>query len=154
MFQPDPAAFLRGVIRHAKPEGIVAFHEPDWWSARSFPACSTYDRCVDWLRELVVKSGARERMGAELTQTFVEAGLPDPKMEIGELIGGGEAATEPAELVADLTISVIGELERHGIATAEEVGASDLYKRILSEAHERRSTLVCRSEIVAFSNKP
>jgi ubiquinone/menaquinone biosynthesis C-methylase UbiE len=153
MFQSDPASFLRDVVRHTKPGGIVAFHEPDWWSARSYPACPVYDRCVDLLRELVRRSGARERMGVELTETFVDAGLPAPKMEIGELIGGSEAATEPAELVADLVISVIGELERYGIASAKEVGAADLYERVLREAGENRSTLVCRSEIVAYANK-
>src|SRR5687768_6656638 len=34
MFQADSVALLHGVARHAKPGGIVAFHEPDWAGCR------------------------------------------------------------------------------------------------------------------------
>jgi ubiquinone/menaquinone biosynthesis C-methylase UbiE len=38
-FQADPAAFLRRLTRHLGPEGLVVFHELDWWTtgARSTP---------------------------------------------------------------------------------------------------------------------
>ena len=153
MFQPDPVVMLRGVARHAKPGGIVAFHEPDWAGARSHPECPIFDQACQWIAELVRKSNARDRMGAELTAAFVEAGLPAPAMEIGELIGGGDQAVEPLQLVAELTISLASELERYGVATADEIGAVDLYDRMLAEAIEKKATIVCRSEIVGWARK-
>ena len=153
MFQPDPVALLRGVALHARSGGLVAFHEPDWAAARSYPKCNLYDRACDWIVELVKATNARERMGAELTQAFVEAGLPAPAMEVGELIGGGEQATEPVSLVSEIIVNVLPELERHGIASESEVGPDDLYDRILAEASEKNATIVGRSEIVGWARK-
>lgn len=153
MFQPDPVALLRGVARHARSGGLVAFHEPDWAAARSFPRCELYDRACDWIVELVKATGARERMGAELTQAFVEAGLPAPAMEVGELIGGGEQAVEPVSLVSEIIVNVMPELEKHGIVTRSEVAPDDLYERILAEASAKNATIVGRSEIVGWARK-
>jgi SAM-dependent methyltransferase len=153
MFQPDPVALLRGVARHARSGGLVAFHEPDWAAARSYPKCDLYDRACDWIVELVQKTNARERMGAELTGTFAQAGLPAPAMEVGELIGGGEQATEPIALVSEIIVNVMPELERHGVVSRSEVGPEDLYDRILAEASEKNATIVGRSEIVGWARK-
>ena len=151
MFQPDPTAFLRGVARHARPGGMVAFHEPDWAGARSHPKCPIYDQACQWIADLVRRSNGRDRMGTELTTAFVEAGLPSPVMEVGELIGGGNQAVEPVQLVAELTVSLASELERYGVASADEIGAKDLYDRMLGEAIEKNATVICRSEIVGWA---
>ena len=153
MFQPDPVVTLRGVALHAKPGGIVAFHEPDWAGARSHPRCQVFDVACQWIAEVVRRSNARDRMGAELTGAFVAAGLPAPAMEVGELIGGGDQAVEPVQLVAELTVSLASELDRYSIASADEIGATDLYDRMLGEAIEKKATIVCRSEIVGWARK-
>jgi len=88
-----------------------------------------------------------------LTAAFVRAGLSAPAMEVGELIGGGDQAVEPVQLVAQLTVSLASELERYGIARAEEIGAADLYDRMLNEAIEKKATVICRSEIVGWALK-
>jgi SAM-dependent methyltransferase len=151
MFQPDPAGMLRSLLQLLKPGGIAAFHEPDWEGALSLPACPTYDRCCQWLRQTVVRSGARDRMGAELPRLFRQAGLPTPELHAGALLGAGEHAEAPLRLLADLVARLIPEFERYGVATAGEVGAEGLYERMLVEAAERAATIVCRTEIVAFA---
>ena len=63
MFQPDPAAMLRGITGHVRPGGVVVFHEPDWASARSFPSVPTYDQCCQCIVETLRLSDADPRMG-------------------------------------------------------------------------------------------
>src|SRR5262245_18226564 len=38
VFQPDPAAMLRKLCAHLQPDGVVAFHEPDFDCDASLPA--------------------------------------------------------------------------------------------------------------------
>lgn len=151
MFQPNPADLLRSVARHVRPGGVVAFHEPDWAGARSHPACPTYDYWCQQISEVVVRAGSRDRMGAELTSTFLEAGLPAPNLEVGELIGGAETAADPARLVAELALTLMPEMERLGVIAEPEDDAEDIYSRIMDEAVSQKATLVGRSEIVGWA---
>jgi ubiquinone/menaquinone biosynthesis C-methylase UbiE len=58
MFQADPAEMLRGLARHLRPGGVIAFHEPDWAGARSVPRAPSYDRCCQWIVETFRRLGA------------------------------------------------------------------------------------------------
>ena len=80
MFQPDPVAMLRAVTRHARSGAVIAFHEPDWVGARSYPPVPLYDECCRWIVETMRLRGADMRMGIKLSGTFVAAGLPAPLM--------------------------------------------------------------------------
>src|SRR4051812_31093531 len=43
MFQPDPAAMLRGLTKSVRSGGVVVFHEADCDDARSIPTAPAYD---------------------------------------------------------------------------------------------------------------
>ena len=64
-FQPDPVAMLRALVRHLHPGGIVAFHELDWDSVRSFPASPTYDQCCRWVVETLAERMSREVISSD-----------------------------------------------------------------------------------------
>ena len=151
MFQPDPAAMVQAVARHVRPGGIVAFHEPDWSGARSWPACPLYDQCCEYFRLLLQRANTRENMGIELTQTFVRGGLKAPSYEIGELVGGGATAADAVQLVSDLAISLLPEMERHAVVEPGQFETDRLYERMLGEIVERNATVVCRSEMVGWT---
>ena len=151
LFQRDPAAMLRRLAAHARPGGVIFFHEPDWDGVRSFPPAPTHDRCSAWIRETLRSSGADTRMGTNMFSTFVAAGLPPPAMQLETLIAGGANNADPLRLIADLAGSLAGEMERLGVATEAELGLETLADRMIGEAAANGSVIRSRFEVGAWS---
>jgi SAM-dependent methyltransferase len=151
MFQRDPAAMVRRLAAHARPGGMIFFHEPDWDGARSFPPAPTYDRCCQWICEVLQLSGAEIRMGTRLLSTFIAAGLPAPSMQLEALVSGVANNADPIHLVAGLAGTLAEEIERLGVATAAEVGLETLTERMIGEAATSGSVILGRFEIAAWS---
>jgi SAM-dependent methyltransferase len=151
MFQKDPAAILRAVAAHAKPRAPIVFHEPDWSGVRSHPPVPIYDRCCEWIIEVVRRSGAEEHMGIKLHAAFVAAGLPPPFVGLEAVIGGTEHNRDGMLLISDLVDTLLPEMERWGVATAEEVDWPTLAERMQKEAASRGSVLVGRCEVGAWT---
>jgi SAM-dependent methyltransferase len=154
MFQRDPAALLRNISRHARPGGVIVFHELDWGAAWAFPPSPTYDASCRRVVECFALAGTEPRMGLKLHTTFVSAGLPAPSMSLSARVGGGERSRDSANLLAGVTGTLLAEMERQGVATADEVGIETLADRIIREATASGSVLVSRSEIGAWTRVP
>jgi ubiquinone/menaquinone biosynthesis C-methylase UbiE len=152
LFQRDPAVMLRRLAKHARPGGIIFFHEPDWDGAQSSPPAPTYDRCYQWNRETLRLSGAVTRMGLKLFSTFVAAGFRAPTMQLETLVAGGANNADPLHMVADLAESLADSMERLGVATAAEVGLETLADRMISEATANGSVIRSRFEVGAWSH--
>jgi len=151
VFQHDPATMLRKLVAHLRPGGVVAFHEPDFDSERSFPPVPTYDRCYRWVVDTHRLSGADPRMGTKLHATFVAAGLPAPSMRLESIITGGANSADHVQFKTELACSLAPEMERLGVATAGEVESQTLAERVLAELIATSSVIVGRSEIGAWS---
>jgi ubiquinone/menaquinone biosynthesis C-methylase UbiE len=150
MFQPDPAAMLRRLATHLRPGGVLVFHEIDWNGARSHPPVPTYDRCCQWIVGTLAQSGADPRMGAKLAAIMKTAGLPAASLHVESLASAGPDSAELATFTADLARTLLPEMLRLGIATAEEVGIDALTARIRKEMIASTSTIIGRAEIGAW----
>ena len=151
MFQHDPTTILRKLAAHVRPGGVVAFHEPDFDSERSFPPVPTYDCCCRWVAEALRLSGADPRMGIKLFAAFVAAGLPAPLMRLESVISGGANSADHVQFKTELARTLVPEMERLGVATADEVDIETLAERVLAEVIANSSVIVGRSEIGAWS---
>jgi 2-polyprenyl-3-methyl-5-hydroxy-6-metoxy-1,4-benzoquinol methylase len=151
LFQHDPSAMLRTLASLVRPGGLVAFHEPDWSSARSFPPAPTYERCCHWVTETFHLAGNDTNMACKLHAAFVGAGLPAPSMRMQTFIGAGPGCTVFLQAVADLVGSVLPTMERLGVATAAEVEVATLAERLRLEVTAAESVIIGRSEIGAWS---
>jgi SAM-dependent methyltransferase len=150
-FQADPAAMLQELAGHVRPGGLVVFHELDWAGARSFPPAPVYDDCCRWISETIRLSGAEIHMGLRLHSTFVTAGLPAPRMQLEALLGGGEHASDPLQLVADLAPTLRDEAEHRGLEPPANVDPVTLLKAMHDEVRENASLVVGRFEVGAWS---
>ena len=150
-FQPDPVAMLRGLARHVRPGGIIAFHELDWGGVASCPPSATYDQCCGWIVKTLRLLGAEVRMGLKLRSTFVAAGLAEPAMRLSALVGGGVNGADQLQLVNDLVETLLPALERLGVATAARVDVETLSERIRREMVSNDSVIVGRWEVAAWS---
>jgi hypothetical protein len=71
-------------------------------------------------------------MGFKLRGAFVEAGLPEPRVELNAPVGGGPR-WGGYEFAAGTIRSLLPLVERFGIATAEEVDVETLAERLQDE---------------------
>ncbi|MDB5522917.1 MAG: hypothetical protein JWM58_680 [Rhizobium sp.] len=153
MFQADPAAMLRGVARHVRPGGIVAFHEPDWAGVRSTPPAPSYDQCCRWIVETFRRTGIETHMGDKLDATFRAAGLAAPAMHLESVIGGMNGGSDWAHQMFELLVTMCPEVTARGVASELEIKISGFEQRIHHEI-EAGSIIVGRSEVGAWSHTP
>lgn len=151
-FQTDPVAMLRNVAAHARPGGLVVFHEIDLGSGMSFPPVPAFDDSLRWLIETFRRMGGVDpRMGLRLHAAFVAAGLPAPTMRMQAAIGGAVNNLDVLHALADVIITMLPEIERHGVATAAEVGPANLVERMRDEALATGSVTIRSAEIGAWA---
>jgi SAM-dependent methyltransferase len=150
LFQADQGHMLRQLAKHARPGGIIVFHEPDWSFIRSDPPAPVYHRCCRWIIETFDRMNTSTNMSAKLRQAFVSAGLPAPTMRMRALIGDAVSAVDWLRAVAEIAIVLAPTMLKEGIATPAEIGADTLADRIIADVAANRSTIVGRAEIGAW----
>jgi SAM-dependent methyltransferase len=135
MYQPDPTGVLRHLAGMVKPGGIVAFQEGVAFTPWAWPHRPLFAESMRRFLAAFERSGATIDMGLRLHQAFVDAGLPAPQVHLdGVMVAGPDA--QGFRWLADLIRSTLPGMERHGIATAEEVQIETLVERLVQEAHE------------------
>ncbi len=153
-FQPDPAGMLRKLAGHVRPGGLIFFHELDWGGACSFPPASIFDDCRSWMSETIRRSGAEIHMGAKLHSTFVAAGLSAPMMRLEALVGGGERASSPLQLMAALAPTLLPAAERLGVVSGAGVDPETLLERMTEEVHASDALIIGLYQIGAWAQTP
>lgn len=154
MYIPDPIAVLKQLLTRLKPGGIVMFQEIDFTITRAYrnPETPLFSQLSDWIVEVFDRSGANATMGLELHRVFIEAGLPEPTLDAGLLLGG--AADWPGySYVANSFRSVIPLLEHYGIATAEEVDVETIPQRVRDEIVASKRPVLITPHIAAWTKK-
>lgn len=151
MFQPDPAAMLRGLARQLLPGGLLVFHELDWAGARSYPPVPAYDRAVQWIMRSLERSGADPHFAGKFAACLRVAGLPDGRMRLESLASAGTDAAELAGFTADLARTLLPAILKQGIATEAGVGIDTLAARIRDELGANAATITGRAEIGAWT---
>ena len=90
-------------------------------------------------------------MGLKLHAAYIDAGLSAPSLRHRSLMAAGANAGELVHLVTEFIATLLPEMERLGIADAQEVGIKTLAKRIFDEVVARDAVLVARAEVGAWS---
>jgi ubiquinone/menaquinone biosynthesis C-methylase UbiE len=152
MFLPDAAAVLRTLAQHVREDGIIAFQEMDISAARAIPAMPLWQQCGEWIRTTFERRGVNTAMGPGLYATFRQAGLPAPQMNLHARIGG--AASPACEYVASVVSSLLPMMERHGVATAAEIGIATLAARLRAELDRNDGVSMLPALIGAWTRKP
>ena len=154
LFQPDPAAWMSGLLPHLAPGGVVVFQEPEWARAHSAPRVPSWHRCCQLLVDGFTAGGADTEMGAKLPAVYAAAGLPAPKLAMETVIGGGADSAEQVHLTTDVLVSLLPGLERLGLVAPGEIDPATLADQVLADLAACGSVFVGRSEICAWSTNP
>ena len=134
MYMANPDKAFSKLITYLKPEGIVAFQEPEYtlYPSISHPDTPLMNQLIRWILEVFEHSGAHLDMGIGLYRTFIEAGLPPPQIHLHSPIGAAEN-WRGYRYMETIFQSLLPLIEKYGIATAEQVGAETLADRIRQE---------------------
>lgn len=153
MYQDDPAASLRSMMRHLREGGVVAFHEVDSTSCRSWPAAPVFDTAARWLIDALRGSGARPELGLEMHSLFLDCGLPEPVMRMDALLSGDEDSPV-YKLLAEAVRTLIPTLEKLNIVSAAQVQIDSLADRMRQEVIAKRGVAISYGLVGAWAKKP
>jgi SAM-dependent methyltransferase len=140
MHLTDPAATLVRLAGAVRPGGVVAFQDIGLATRRTEPDLPLAGAFNGWLLETLRRLGRPVDMGLRLSATFREAGLPAPGLTTGAPMERGPDALGYSIMAGDVT-SLIGPMQRLGVATAAEVGPATFESRLRAEAAETDAVL-------------
>ena len=150
MFQPDPVSFVSAVAAHARPGGVVCFHELDANGVASYPPVPTFDQLVSWNTEVTRRYGANPNFGSSLQATFITAGLAKPLVLPESIHGQGSDAADVLHQVRNLARSLLVEMERFGVATSDQVGIDTVLDRMMAEVLTANSIVVGHLQVGVY----
>jgi SAM-dependent methyltransferase len=137
MHQPQPSVTLAQAARLVRPGGVVAMMEShldalvlEW---HSWPASAAYTNLLDVMLRTIKAAGGRTDMGLRLRGTYLDAGLPDPAIDVHGTLAGRDAE-RLCRYMADSLRSMAAMAERLGVATLLPVDIDKLERSLLDDA--------------------
>ena len=155
MYMSDPTAALKQLTSHLKPEGIVAFQEPEYtlYPAFKHPDTPLINQLISWILNVFQHSGAHLNAGLGLYQMFIDAGLPAPEMHLQSPIGA-EGNWVGYRYMTTIFESLLPLIEEYGLATSEEVGVDTLSERLRMEVLKAKRPFFLPLHVTAYSSLP
>jgi len=143
MHLPAPVAVLARLRTFLRPGGLVVFQESQLsrpWI--SFPQSPTLER-VERVRiaALASRRAAYDQMGLALRATYLGAGLPDPRLTVDAIIGGGPGWPDYRYL-EETARSLLDTWLRVGAEGAEDVVVDGLAGRIEREVGDTGTVMI------------
>src|SRR5262245_63682639 len=121
MHVADPVELPRQAQVLLRPGGIVAFQEGDLRTAvRTYPPAPFHEAAMRWTTPPPGAPGPDVDMGLKLFDTFVQAGLPAPRLRFDAPIGGGPR-WPGYEYVSNTLRSLLPFLEQVGAVSPGDV---------------------------------
>ena len=133
LYQQDPGAIIRRLLKFLRPGGIVVFHEMDFANTHSSdPPCAFWDEIYGLLGEAFRRAGSPPDYGRRVAGAFLDAGLLFPTV-LAESVAGGGRDSYLYRWIANTLISVAPRLEQMGLALPEGVTADETLARRLED---------------------
>lgn len=159
MHTADPTETLRRVARHAKPGGVVAFHEGSWplhlaeveqsWMA--WPHHPGLERVRRLVFQTARAFGMQPMMGHRLPECFADAGLPIPELRASvPLMSGAFGATETFALARSLLPRMVG----LGLVSAGELDIDAIERDFRDWGNADRFVTTYLTNITAWARIP
>lgn len=157
MHQPSPAETLRAAARVVRPGGVVAFMEShldalvlEW---HSWPASAAYTNLLDVMLRTIKAAGGRTDMGLRLRGTFLDAGLPDPSIDVHGTLAGRDA-DRLCRYMADSLRSMAAVAERLGVASLSAAEIDEMERGMVDDASRPGAVMNGPVVVTAWTRKP
>jgi SAM-dependent methyltransferase len=144
MYVPDPAAVLRTQATRLRPGGVVAPIELDLPSGGTRPPTPLASRMLSWVTDAFARADIAGSLGTRLWTVLREAGVR-PLGMVGVQPHFGPGDPDGPAMLAGIVRSLLPLMVQTGIATAQQVEAETLEKRMTEE-------MVAASAVFAHPN--
>jgi ubiquinone/menaquinone biosynthesis C-methylase UbiE len=154
MYWGDPTEALRRIAAHVRPGGVVVFQELDLdpsIASRSLPAEALWNQIGRLVIDTFAGAGMQMRMGRELFRTFLDAGLPAPRMRDETLVGGGPDFAGYAWL-AGVVRGLAPVMAKLALADPSRLGLDTLADRLRDDAVARDAVVWTPSFVGAYAH--
>ena len=149
--QADPTAFIRDAARHARPDGIVAFHEMDLpLGCGSCPTVPSWQETARIMREVFEATMPGCTAGPQLVRHFIDAGLPSPAFLAEASVGGGPDSPLYGWMVQTLT-SLAPAIIAKQVATEAELRLDGLEDRLRQDISQAKAQIRCWLQVCAWA---
>lgn len=152
MYMSDPTGALIQLISHLKPDGIVAFQEPEYtlYPAFKHPDTPLINQLISWILDVFERSGAHLNTGLGLYEIFIDAGLAAPKMNLQSPIGA-EGTWVGYRYMATIFESLLPLITEYSLATSEQVDVDTLSERLRMEVLRAKRPFFLPLHVTAYS---
>ncbi|MBZ4330654.1 class I SAM-dependent methyltransferase [Corallococcus sp. AS-1-12] len=154
MFQPDPVSFVRRMMEHLRPGGVLAVHELELAAmGLTHPRLPLFNRIWNWMLPTCERLGIKVHMGLELVSTLRRAGLV---VDDG-VVGGRLSVTpdsEPTQTLVETVRTLLPHMERLGVALPMEVDIDTLAARLTAELRSNGGVLVPSLMVGVWAHRP
>ena len=151
MYQADPVAALRAVVRVLRPGALVVFQEAD---ATMVPASSVAlplaARANRWMWQTVEREGGNIHMGFELAHALEQAGLVVEQVRAEAIV----QTPKQRHPVGMIVRAMLPRILEHGVATEAEIDIDTLDERLLAESTASNATYVGDMAFGAWARVP
>jgi SAM-dependent methyltransferase len=148
----NPVETLRRLAAHVRPGGVIAFLEFDVTRIDSVPQAPLFHSMADWITRAFEGSGIDPAMGSSMAKVFRDAGLPWPNMNSFQKASCGPDGFY--WLFAETVRTLLPNIIRLGLATAEEVDVDNLAGRLCEEAIATGLTAFSPRWVSAWARMP
>ena len=150
MYLPDPVATLRSISQLVRSKGVIVFQEPTW-----VPVVAHLQALPLWfatasLIDKTMRVSSNYDMGAELYQTFVKAGLPEPTVRM-ELPMGKEPYL--AQWYYDTLCSLRPQIEQLHMSIESLGSLGTLVQRLQDEVAKSKTVACWFASVGAWCRK-
>jgi SAM-dependent methyltransferase len=148
----NPPAVLRRLASHVRPGGVIAFMEFDVTRIGSVPEAPLFGAMTSWITNAFKGSSIDPALGSSLARVFRDAGLPWPNMSSFQKTSCGPDGFY--WLFAETVRTLMPNILRLGLATAEEVDIDSLESRLCEEATSSKLTAFSPRWVSAWVRAP
>ena len=150
--QADPAVLIRAAANLVRPGGFVAFHElcVRGQGVQSLPSVSLWQQAGEWIQVAFQAAVPHRDAGGRLIEHFSRAGLPQPTLFCESLVGGGDDSPL-IPWVADTLESVLPQLAKMRIVTADTIAIETFEDRLRTAVVEAQSQIVGPAQYCAWT---
>jgi ubiquinone/menaquinone biosynthesis C-methylase UbiE len=153
IYVQDKAALLRRLVEHLRPGGIVGFQEPYFsLTGTTVPPAPLYTQASTWNIETFRRAGLDTDIGVKLYRLLLDAGLPDPEMDVTISVGGGPHWAG-YENMADVARALLPLMSKLGVTTAQELDIETLERRLREEVVKQRGVAMGIGLMSAWARK-
>jgi ubiquinone/menaquinone biosynthesis C-methylase UbiE len=151
--QSDPASFIRAIAKNVRPGGVVAFHELGLYDKGNLtaPPIALWSKIFDWIYTAFQSVQPHPDAGARMAEHFHAAGLKRTPTLFCEIPIGVGAQSPVCGWVVHTLRSLIPQLEKISVATAQEIDIDTLEVRLRAAAISSHTQLITVTQFCGWA---